>query len=489
MTLFNNMYSRNTQVNIVELRLQETGTFNQQFHRPYEAIIRHDSLESLSRRIESTIHRSSVGRVDNELLSGMADGLITVSATPDQAAGIVNGWSERRFRFTMTVSAKIGFAEELYYFQGYSEYFDVSYGNNINPKLVFFINSYTRVSRGTDPTNPLGGYIDRVIESRQVLNGVYGANSASELYGIRPEDLFIGVQSSYLSQGLSDTTMPLTDTRVGMIGTTFSNSRNNALPCNMLTGLINTWREAETLSEFGQGTENVYDRAIQKLHEPSPMENVFIAALSQIQNNGASPSAWFSLEDLSRIDASVSQRIYYSPLESTAMVHSTGMSSDWDGANKQTQIAYLVASATASLMQSSGLVTAHFFATNITMNGQTSVEMTAPGISFSTNNPVAAYTLFTSRFASEIMPDLTANNLIPIAITVSADIYNETHVSVSIDGQPPVPYVYPSFADSLLQSTMTVDRTNYNSLITGVEEVLNYVGINKPAMGGFIQSV
>lgn len=489
MTLFNNMYSRSTKINIVELRLQETGTFNQQFHRPYEAIIRHDALESLSRRIEGTIHRNSVGRVDNDLVSGMSDGLITVSATPDQPTGIVNGWNERRFRFTMTVSIQTGFAEELCYLQGYSEYFDVSHGNNINPKLVFFINSYTRVSRMTDPTNPVGGYIDRVLESRQVLNGMYGANNASQLYGIRPEDLFIGVQSSYLSQGISDTSMPLTDTRIGLVDKTFSNNRNNAIPCTMMSGLINTWREAETLVDFGQGNENVYDRAIQKLHEKSPMDNAFIAALSQLQNNGISASAWFTLEELARIDPTMQQRVYYSPLESNAMVHSVGMTSDWGAADKQTQIAYMVANSTASLMQASGLVTAHFFATNITIGNQISVEMTAPGISFSTSDPVSAYTLFTSRFATEVMPDLTANNLIPVAITVSADIYNETHVTVSIDGRPGIPFAYPSFADSLLQSTMTVDRTNYNSLITGVEEILNYVGINKPVMSNFIQTV
>ena len=53
--MYGSNYGRATEVSIVELRLQETGTFNNQYHRPFEAIIRHESLENLSRRIESTI--------------------------------------------------------------------------------------------------------------------------------------------------------------------------------------------------------------------------------------------------------------------------------------------------------------------------------------------------------------------------------------------------------------------------------------------------
>lgn len=486
--MFNNMYSRSAKLNIVELRLQETGTFNTQYHRPYEAIIHNQALESLAKRIEGTIHRNSVGKIDTGLVAGMADGLITVSATPDQQAGIVNGWEERRFRFTMTVSMQSGFGEELCYFQGYSEYFDVSHGNHINPQLVFYINSYTRVSRMADPSNPLGGYIDRVIEARQVLNGMYGANTASQLYGVRPEDLFVGVQSNYLSQGI-DGSLPLTDTRVGLIDKTFANNRQNALPCNILSGVINTWRETQTLADFGQGQENIYDRAIQKTHERSPMENPFIMMLSQLQNNGIAAAAWFTLNDLARIDQTVQQRIYYTPLENTSYVHQTGMTSEWNAADKQTQIAYLVANATAALMQATGLVTAHFFATNMTINNQVSVEMTAPGVTFSTANAVAAYTLFTTRFANEVMPDVTCNNVIPIALTISADIYNETHISVSMDGMPAIPFTYPTFADSILQPTMTVNQTNYRGMVTGIEEIMNYCGIDTPALSHAIADI
>lgn len=475
--MFNNIYANTSKISIERLVLQETGTFNQMFHRPYEAVLSNDGLSHLSRRIEETIHQNSVGKVTPSLLSGLSDGLITVSATPDQASNIVNGWGERRFRFTLTVSCKTGFGEEISYFQGYSEYFDISHGNNVNPEMIFFINSYTRVSRKADPTNPMGGYIDRVMESRQVLNGTYAANGAGQLYGQRPEDLFVGVQSNFLSQGDLGL-IPMNDTRVGLINKTFGTTRQNAVPSSIISNLVNTWRETQTLADFGQGDNNLYDRAISQVHERSPMENTFIATLSNIQNNGISPSAWFTLNDLARIDPTVSQRTFFSPLEAGTMVHNAGTTANWNGAGKETQIAYLIANATSGLMQACGLATVHFFATNMTMGQGYSVEMTEPGLTYSTANPMAAYQLFTTRFANEVMADITEGNLIPVSITVSSDIYNETSILISIDGGMSTPYSFPTFADSLLQSTMTVNESAYRGMVGRLEDIMNYCGID-----------
>lgn len=478
--MFNNIYAKTGKISIERLVLQETGTFNQMFHRPYEAVLSQDGLSNLSRRIEETIHHNAVGKVTPTLLSGLSDNLITVSATPDQASHIVNGWGERRFRFTLTVSCKMGFGEEISYFQGYSEYYDISHGNHINPEMVFYINSYTRVSRSADPTNPNGGYNDRILESRQVLNGAYAANGASQLYGQRPEDLFVGVQSNFLSQG--DLGMiPMHDTRVGLVNKTFGTTRQNAVPSSILSNLVNTWRETQTLADFGQGDQSLYDRAISHVHERSPMENAFIATLSNLQNNGLVPSAWFTLNDLSRIDPTMSQRTFFTPLEAGTMVHAAGNTSNWNGAGKETQIAYLVANATSGLMQACGLATVHFFATNMTIGNGYSVEMTNPGVTYSTANALSAYALFTSRFSNEVMADITEGNLIPISLTVSSDIYNETSILISVDGSPMIPFTFPTFADSILQSTMTTNESAYRGMVGRLEDIMNYCGIDSMA--------
>jgi hypothetical protein len=490
MNTYNN-YGRSSQIKILDLKLQETGTFSQMHHRPYEAVIRNDALETLGRRIEETIHRSTVGRVDQQLVSGMADGLITVSSTPDGTATIANGWETRRFRFVLTVSVSTGFGEEISYFQGYSEFFDVSHGGHVDPNMIFFINSYTRVGRMSDPTSPVGGYIDRVLESRQVMSGAYGPDSSgaapqsfyappagrSSLYGARPEDLFVGVQYNYLAQGVETPRDAIMDTRTYLHDKAFSNTRNNAIPGSMLSSIINTWRQVETMADYGQGHENIYDRAIQILYEANPMENPFIAALSNIHNSGLVASVTFSLNDLLRIDPTVGQRVFYQPLENHALVHSAGMTASLSGSDKGAQIAYIASQAVAALMQQVGLVTVHFNSTNMTMTNQTVTDMTAPGVLVGSANPIGCYQLFTARFTSEIMPDLTMNNLIPINLSVSADIYNETRIVLSIDCQPPVEYAFPSFADSLLQPTMTCDQANYGSLINGLDSIMQYCGI------------
>lgn len=479
--MYGNPIHNTARITILDFRLQETGTFNDQFHRPLEAVIRHDAIENLAGRVNQAIHSNSVGTVHADLLAGMADGIITVSATPDRRAGIVNGWNERRFRFTMTVQIEGGFGSEICYFQGYSEYFDISHAGSIDPNLVFYINSYTSVSRTTDPMNPNGGYIDRVRETRQVLNGAYGANEAPQLYGARPEDLFIGIQGSYISQGI-ETGMPIADTRINLRNQTFANSRMNAVPAATLASVINTHRRAQTVADFGHGAENVYDRMIQLIHERSPMENKFIAAISSIQNDGYAASVFFTLETLLKIDPTVLSRTGYTPLEDLSMVsHAGGNHCDWSGSDKASQIAYLAATTTSAIMQACGMVTVHFHATNMTLTGETISAMTAPSILYSNSNAEATWQLFLTRFTGEVMPDLTASNLIPISVTIDADVFNETRIVLSIDGGPEVLYVFPAFADSLLQPNFTTNEANYHSLLTGVEYVLQATGIGTAA--------
>lgn len=483
---------------LVSLRMQETGTYNNNYIRPYYADINSFTLDNLSKGIEQIVRTRGNGEISSGFLSGKTDGLITVSAAPERQIDIVNGWAERRLRFILEVHLESSYGTEIYYFQGYSEYFDVTLQSGyVNPKMAFFINSYTRVNRSSDPSNPMGGYMDRVIESYQVLNGRFVASQventnilgyqphtvapAERLLGARPMDLVVGIQSNSMFQNVNNYTSDTIniDTRVGQGDQVFQSTRSSHIPSQMLSKVINTYRNAQTLVDYGQGAENIYDRVIQSNWEQNPYENAFIRTLSD-QKGMPEAINWFTLEDLAVIDPTIGTRTQYSPLQDQHQVHDVGYSGTegWGGSNIQTQIAALVVNTVGSLMQSCGLVSVYFTATNMTSIGnEPDIRMLAPGIVISTANPIDAYNLFLQRFKTEVLPDLTKNNMIPLAIRVEADAYNETRVSVGIDIEPPVEYAFPSFCDALTQPTMTTSKDNWNGLVSGIEQIMNYCGL------------
>lgn len=466
--------------NIVSLVLQETGTYQRQHTRPYEAVIRQEALDNLNNRIANTIRAETVGDVKQTLVSGLANGLISVSATPEREAHIVNGWAERRFRFTMIVESNTGLGTDLFYFQGYSEFFDISYGDCIDPNMIFYINSYTRIRRQSDPLNPVGGYVDRVVESRQVLNGRYAGNN-EDLYGIRPEDLFVGVQSSYMQDAVSENYSGnrYYDTRDRLNTSTFSNRRSNAIPSDMLSNIINTWRNVQVTADFGTGGENIYDRAIQVVHEKSPSECGFIRELSHLQGLASTATTNFTLNELKEIDHDIAKKTHYQPTENGYGLSYAEEGSDWGGSTRSAQIAATLSNAVLALMMECGLVTVHFMASNMmTYDGSLYLKMTDTGLTRSNVNQAGAYEHFLYRFKTEIFPDISFNDEIPLTISLSSNIYNETVVDVTIDIDPTEHYVYPSFADSLLQPTMTMDKHIYHDMVTGVEHILNSCGID-----------
>lgn len=471
------MFGNQATCTIVDMKLQETGTFDTQFVRPYTAEIRSDALENLASRIHDTTKANPGAAINSSLTAGLATSLIMPSTTPERQAAIVNGWNTRRFRFILTVQQDNMFGSEIYYFQGYSEYFDVSHGGHINPNMVFYINSYTRVNRQRDYNNPNGGYIDKVIESRQVANGRYITENTGELYGLRPEDLVIGVQSSYMTN-YNDGFGNILDTRIGLGNEVFSTSRNSAIPSNMLSNVITSYRTAQSVADFGQGTENIYDRTIQMLHEPNPMENAFIRELSSVQGKPFA-STEFTLNDLAKMDPSVSSRIFYQPVENIGLLSTAGMNSGWSDTTIETKIASIVSQSVPGLMLECNLITAQFFSSNMTIGTTIDTRMLAPGVTVSTANPAACYNMFIMRFNQEVMPDITMLNRIPVTLTVDCDVYNQMVIDVSVDGKPSIRYAVPSFCDALFQPQTSMNRDTFTELVTGVEAIMNYCGIGQ----------
>jgi hypothetical protein len=173
---------------LVRLLIQDTGTYNQQVSRPYQAKTLGSALDDLSNRISSATRADPTARINGNLIAGLSHNLVSPVANWDRQLYIPNGWQEPRLRFTLEVSLDTAFGTEVYFFQGYTENKDVSVTGTINPDMVFFINSYLRINRGRGNTGmAMGGFRDTFVEAAQVIDWqVHAINATGQVYGLRP---------------------------------------------------------------------------------------------------------------------------------------------------------------------------------------------------------------------------------------------------------------------------------------------------------------
>lgn len=487
------MFASNTQLRIVELRLQETGTFDPQYGRGYQAEIHQNNLDSLARRIEETMVVNPHGSINNSLLSGLACGIIFPSNQVEGQVHIANGWQERRFRFTLVVEEVSTLGTHLYHYQGYSEFFAISHGGNIDPNMVFFINSYIRILRMANPS-VLGGFTDKIVESRTITNGraVTGGNSV--LYGLRPVNMFQGIQRNHITGSYENGQLGsgVIDPRFTLSNEVFSTGRNSSIPSNYLGNIINSYRGAQTVADYGTGTENVYERAINTSYELSPFENKFIRDLS-LARGATTPVSDFTLNNLVVMDPTIGSRINYMPVEDHgALSYAGGDYGNWNALDTPTRIASTLSRAIPALMLECGLITCHFHSTNMTMGQEIVTNMIAPGVTVSTDSPMSLYNQFIMRYNTEIHPDISYFNRLGISIAVDADVYNEITIHIGVDSAVATTYKYPCFCDGMLQPTMTSSADSFSSMVNGVEDVINYCGIdNTPSLSSMfaVQSV
>lgn len=481
------MFYNNThgKLHIEKLFLQETGTFNQQFARPYVADACADTLSALSNRIASATRLSPSMNIPPSLLSGMANSVIRPATDVERPITIINGWNERRFRFTLEVheSSSLG-GIYVYQFYGYSEYFDMSHGGEINPNMVFFINGYTRMSRMMASNG--AGMVDHLSDAAGIVNGSTLVENNAQLYGLRAEDLLVTLQSGYIT-GNADVThqSDVIDTRIGLKNKVFSTSRANQIPSNYLTRLVDNYRGSQVMQEFGEGNHNVLERTIGRVHETNPFENRFIRDLSISRGMNFAVSD-FTIQQLMRVDPEFNAtKVYYQPVEDLGML-SNGCSENWNGRDNNTLIASTLARSVPSLMISCGLVVANFTSTNQTLNGSPETNFVSPAVTIATMEPIRLQQKFLTRFNTEILPDITSGNMIPLQLFITADVKNEIHINISVEGYAPDLYVFPCFCDSLLQPTVTTNPNHLSDLVVGVEHMLDSISLfNADAQTGF----
>ena len=466
-----NQFVDNKSLRITGLLLQETGTYNPMYVRPYVTHVTQEAANIISRRVEET------GNISPSTFSGITGNILAPSSASSGEIPIPNGWSEKRLAFLLTLEATSSISgNRVIYVQGFTDHAGITNTGAIDPNMYFFINSITVVSRNTIQT-PMGVQnIDRVIESSQVINGKlfteYSYNHQG-VFGLRPYDIFMAAQTASHAQAYSN----LNDTRVRLdTSANLSKSfRKNNVPTNYMASLTSSYNNSLGLAEFGAVGSDIYSQAASMSHDGGVMNNDFIKSIEM--QTGIPNATYFNIGTLEAIDQSVSHVTNYVRVGNTQMVglHMAGQTEHWSGANRETVAATLLSNAIPALMLEYMINKIVFRSTNHDIGSQmTTLLIDAKSI---TNLDLTkSFAMFKHRLENEILFDLTYGNQVSYMLEMHCDVFGESRISISLDSGPMIQYATPSFCDSLIAPVYTTDKNHLYTMSHDIEQIFNQLG-------------
>lgn len=462
------------QITITKLVIQESGCYNNLLSRPYEAVANNATLSLISQQMEQHSRIDPTQHASASLFSGMGNGIVLPRATPGGVIAIPDGWSSQRFRFVMNVEIQDRGVVYYYIFQGYSEYKGVSFNNTLDDEMKFFINGYVRISRSVDYSSITGGFVDVVTESAQVVNGRYIHNTTQQdVYGLRPMDLFIGVQSNYITQDydFAHRDAKIDDVRLKKNRDSFTSRRANSLPSSFVSNAVNSYRDASMIAEAGSESGDLYGRCSINANEKLPDYNIFIQTLSNL--HGITGTTTFTLNDLAHIDPQIAQKTDYCRLGDAVHVNYTESSSPWGGTTVQAQLATMLGNAIPALMSEHFIGEVKFSSHNLTFGAvvDTDVERL---LNFNMGSMPSLAPAFVRRLEAEIIPDLTFGGKEVYTLEFHGNLYGDSFITLGVGSYPPLEFVVPSFCDSLIVPVVSTDERSFTDLAGSLEHIVNH---------------
>lgn len=474
-----------TSVNVDEfiierLIITETGSYNNMFSRPYTLDTSPEKLNRFKDMVDSVV--ATGARPPASSVAASTPGLVTPMSAPESLVPIVNGWENKRLRFNMVVRVKIMGSYRMYVYQGYSDYADFSISGHIDPNMPFTINSVTVANRTTGPD---GRMYDSVIDTFNVLQAdVDAANLAAAnavaARTLRPTDVFVSSSVNNFTEAAAygnvvDATGVLSPVPV-------ASSRDNNEPTKYVSKVIGSYIVGNSLSDMGSSVSDSFINASNTAAETTLSDDFLMRVLGLISNTGHHVQNNFTLSELSRLDDTLPSRINLvkqvdksrvstsvvtpvSIVEANATgVHHVGQSEYWDNVSVTTTMAVTICNSINTIMSDLLLTKAAFtIAPGTSETGP--VFVPANGKSLLNLDINALLGKLRDRFLMEVYKDITHNGMIGVGLAVNADIFNETWVEISVNGQSPILYVLPTFVDSRLSPVVTYNTTNYNDTV------------------------
>lgn len=459
-----------TGLRVLQFLLFETGTYNVQYRRPYETNLTGNTLNEMKERL------STAKAFTPTLFSGMASHFVAPSPTPENPIDMVNGWNEPRVRFMLELEYNWhtgGVVKEIVL--GYSSHLGVSHAGAIDPQMVFYVNSVTQARASMVNVPGIGTQMHQsIFDSSHILvnNSFSNAYSGNLDHRLRPEDVYCTMQASHL-QDMGESVL---DSRTMNYNIPVKSRRTNSSVTNYVSSILKNYIQSISKNDFGQGPNELLEDARGSVVEESTSRDPFLMNLSQVRQNGGVENT-FSFGDLARLDPNVQRpevtKVRFMSPTAKAKSHQTGLTAEWNGVNKETEIATILSHSVPALMMELGIMKVFFKTTNRDITNNINTVVYSPPLSFSDVDMSVPTQMFLTHLENRILRDVSFNGGMDFAIDMRVDLMGETWISLSVYGRPFIEFVTPSFADALLVPVLTADQHRAASLASDFENLAN----------------
>lgn len=468
------------QFRVIKSMMVESGTYNQEYNRPYTSTVDSDTLSLYK---EQTDYGTNV---DVATLASIASRIVAPSAVVDAQVNVSNGWENRRIIFMMEIYEMNTRLTTV--IMGYADRVDLSHLGTIDPNLRMTFNSTVTLNT-IEHMTPNGPVIrKRVVENSHLL-GVQTMNSLQSMnpnynqdgprvYMQRPTDIANNLSLGHMNAGI------IGDGRTQIVPNKQTRSRrsNNSAP-QYLSEVINGISQTANAPEMADPHvtyQDIYAQAGAVLGESmihSDPTLRYITNNSNLRNEGS--VTWSNMcqifPDLDQTTEYYNQSSSVQQLgnhfESTA-----GSYEYWNMVSWESVLATTIFHTLPSLISQCMLMGISGTMTNDTVTGLPLIGIEDARSFVDGFDRTQAIQQIEHRLITEVMPGLTMGNQRTVFVAFNINLVRDGWVSISIDGNPAIEFSSPCFADGLLLPTLT---TNENSLSMLAGNISTLVEVSK----------
>lgn len=450
-------------LHITKLFLAPCDTYDDQYHRPYE-------MQVSGRQLNELVHVSDGGRnLTHTNLSEVAGRMLRPDAIPGAMATIANGWNERRYRFMMEVVNGDPMSANQHtvdIYSGYTDYMGVNEGTgSVDPNLRLYFTNVTSLRKMVVPS-PHGLVTHTAhLGTMQVLTGkntaMFSSNgdltTTGSTYTTQPQDVFSSLSTRMFSGAVDY------DIRQSFGIGVKTNRRSNGVASKYMDSVLSAHVSALSDIDSNGGHEDyslMLHTAKGLVKEPTLYAVTSTASLLSDETfvrDGYIPfgrlrSISPHLDNVTTVASSRGARLNYSNFGGR------GSTDGWGGRDSETVIACILSQAVPSFMFDAGMTVLGMTFTNRTMDGTFQIGITEYPEPRTFSDGVEIRPIITALIQYlkvSVLSGLLVNRGQLADITMIVDVMGDTTITVSLDGQPSVPYTVPSFADSIFAPVIT----------------------------------
>lgn len=439
-------------VKIVKLMMFPTKkSYDQVYQRSFTLNATAENLNHIAVEFDKLGVRHG-NKIPINTMGNTLNNIINVDNMPIDKVYIPNGWNTQRVRYIMEVESNTNGIITSSYIQGYSEYYDPSFNNNLDPNMLFYINSITNVIRTFDPIT--GVWNSRPYNTYNIISDLAGNPALQEVdnatkFLIRPQD----INSQASMQEFSGNGINVGTYNCELNGLVKTSKRSNSNQFDYLNRTLNGFIESKALSSVSSNTSDIYMNAASGAGDTIINNSAFFELL-RLAFGDVTPNK-FTLNVLHSIDPSISEpgSIHLTTEKELDMFHMFNTILDTDHTEAMLQPtpetikAYTIIQTVNSLMLDNLITKMSLSITNET--GEPVVVVT------DANSIIKGIdlTMYVNRVVAGVknllVNKITDNGYTLVTAHVQSDVLGDTSISIGLNGRPLTPYRMPTYADGL----------------------------------------